>query len=90
MSKEPPGSIVTKPLKKSFSKKRMHAYIFLGGGTTFLLGVFVGVYHGEGTFHWLNLSREIIHCGNLPEFLYKILFLCLAFSFLSHSDARSG
>ena len=67
-------------------------HTFSGGRrTNFLLGVFhEGIFHEEGSFQGVNLSGEIIHNGNLPEFLYKILFTCLAFSFPSQFYEQSG
>jgi hypothetical protein len=41
------------------------------------------IFHGEGSFQGLNLSREIIHWGNLPKSLNQILFIGLVFFFSS-------
>ena len=66
----------------------------MGGGDEFSAGFFHGgTFHGEGSFQGVNLSREIIHWGNLPEILNKILFLCLAFSFrlnFTHGVVKSN
>jgi len=54
----------------------------VGEGQIFCWGFFHReMFHEEGSFQGVNLSGEIIHCGNLPQFLYKILFMsCFLFS----------
>ena len=63
----------------------MHASNFGGGGDKyFAVGFFHGgIFQGEESFQGVNLSGEIIHCGNLREFLYNLFFLymsCFLFS----------
>jgi len=48
----------------------------------FLLGEFFTgrILHGEGRLQRVNVSGEILHWGNLPEFLHEILFIsCILF-----------
>ena len=39
-----------------------------------------GNFCGEGTFRWVNFTKVILHLGNFPEFLYKILLISATFS----------
>ena len=59
-------------------------YTFFGGGVAdFPLGGFSTgmIFRAEGSFQGVNFSGEILHWGNLPEFLYKILLMsCFLFA----------
>ena len=62
----------------------MHTFFGRGGsaGT---------IFHGERSFQGLNFSEEILHYGNLPEFLYEILlvsYFLIADSILSAEMLR--
>ena len=58
-------------------------YTFLGGeGQIFCEGSFHGaIFHGVRSSEGVNLSGEIIHCGNFSAFFHRIHFMCLAFLF---------
>ena len=58
-----------------------HTDIFQRGVGLFSWGIFQGnTLAWGGKFPGWGFPGEILHCGNLPEFLYEILFICLAFS----------
>jgi len=43
-------------------------------------------FHGDnfawgGKFPGVNFPGEVLHWGDLTEFLYEILFICIIFSF---------
>ena len=53
-----------------------------GGGEVLLrMGCHGNDFPCGGKFPGVSFPGEILHWGNLIEFLYEILFNCLAFSF---------
>ena len=66
-----------------------YAYIFGWEGIICWQFLYGKIFYEERSFQGVNLSGEIVHLGNLPEFLCKIRFVCLTFSFPSQFYALS-